>query len=120
MAQLYVARRSPRKGLYLKGENGNQSLLFFLPKADRSHLDQLIRSQLEKQGITNESAVQSVVDRAEAEYERRIKIDEAKKEIRRLMQLKLEGATLIQNGYRKWVPAFYMSNGRSTPALNNK
>ena len=107
--RLYVARRAPRKGLYLPmGQNSqNPSLLFPLTRSldPRSgELDELIRIELEKLGITKESDVQAVIDKAEEDYELRIKVEEARKEVRRLMDLKREGYSLMQRGYKKWVP----------------
>ena len=106
---LYVARRAPRYGLYIptEGTRENPNLIFFLPKTDRSQLDELVRAQLEKQGITNESEVQRIVSEAEEDYERRIKIDESIKEIKRLMALKAEGKTLMSVGHKKWREAYY-------------
>ena len=100
---IYVARRNQRKGLYLK----NQNLMFYLPEMSPAQLDEMIRKQLEKLGITKESDVQAVIDKAEKDYESRVKVDEATREIRRLMQLRADGAKLMQRGFRKWVPAFF-------------
>ena len=107
--RLFVARRKERTGFYLpmQGTKEKPSLLFFLPKVERGQLDELIRSQLQKQGITNEADVKRIVDQAETEYERRIKTVEAEKEIRRLMQIKAEGGKLMQVGRRKWKRTFY-------------
>ena len=108
--RLYVPRPKRRQGLYLPmGQSPkNPSLLFPLTrKLDPSELDEQIRAQLEKVGITKESEVNEIMDKAEADYELRIKVAEASKEIRRLMALKKEGATLMQNGNKKWKQVFY-------------
>lgn len=109
MANLYVARRAPRRGLLLpQGMNrANPGLIFPLDGMERSELDELARALLQKQGITSEADVQAVIDSAEADYEKRIKIGEARQELRRLMALRAEGAKLMQMGFRKWKQAFY-------------
>ena len=110
MPRLYVARRPQRKGLYLPMESVSQnpSLLFPLTKSvDPSQLDELIRIELEKVGITKESEVQAVLDKAEASYEERIKVAEVQKEVRRLLALRAEGKTLMQVGDKKWKQVYY-------------
>jgi len=114
MPRLYVARRNERKGLYIQGTGENPSLIFFLPeRGDRQvsagQLDELIRSQLEKVGITKESDVQAVVAKAEEDYELRVKVEEAKKELRRLMDIRAKGGKLMSVGRGKWAQAFYPS-----------
>ncbi len=106
MGNLYVARRTQRTGLFLPMKK-QSDLMFFLPKVDRSELDEIIRANLAKVGITDESQVQGIVDKAEVEYERRIKVAEAEREVRRLMELKANGAKLMQKGNKKWVETFY-------------
>ena len=110
MANLYVARRDPRKGLLLPmSENAeNPSLLFPLTKKlERSELDELIRNELDKQGITKESDVQAIVDEAERQYEERVKVAEATQEVKRLMGIRQSGGKLMSTGYKKWKQAFY-------------
>lgn len=109
MSRLYIARRAPRRGLLLpQGMNKtNPSLIFPLDGVERSELDELARALLQKQGITKEVDVQAVIENAEADYENRIKVAEARKELRRLMALKAEGAKLMQVGFRKWKQVFY-------------
>ena len=85
----------------------NPSLLFPLDNMDSSELDELIRAQLEKVGVTKESEVQAVIDKAEADSEARIKLEEVRRELRRLMALKKDGARLMQTGFRKWKQVFY-------------
>ncbi len=111
MPKLYVARRTNRLGLYLPmaGTRQNPNLMFFLPKTSGNQLEDLVRSQLSKQGITDEAAVNKVVEQAEQEYEQRLKVQEAEREVRRLMTLRAQGAKLIQVGFRKWKQAFFMS-----------
>lgn len=109
MSKLYIARRAPRRGLLLpQGMNkANPGLIFPLDGVDRSELDELARALLQKQGITKEADVQAVIENAEADYEARIKVKEARRELRRLMALKAEGAKLMQVGFRKWKRVFY-------------
>lgn len=111
MSKLFVARRPQRRGLFLPMQSSKlvPSLIFPLDKTDPSELDELIRAQLEKLGITKESDVQAIVEKAEQDSEMRIKVEEARKELRRLMELKKQGATLMQNGFRKWSPVFFPS-----------
>lgn len=66
-----------------------------------------MRSELAKQGVTKESVINKIVDEAEKQYEMRIKIAEAKAEVKRLMGIKAGGGKLMQVGYRKWKQAFY-------------
>lgn len=115
MSRLLVARRAPRQGLYLPMEQTGKSpsLLFpLLRKTDEGELDEQIRIQLEKAGITKESDVQAVLDKAEADYELRVKVGEVKKEVRRLMALRAEGKSLMQVGRHKWREVFYRPIGR--------
>ncbi len=110
MPNLYVARRAKRKGLHLQmqGTRENPNLMFVLPKRnDRSELDNLVRGILAKQGITEESEVQSLIQQAEMQSEERIKVNEAIRELKRLMALKAQGAKLMQVGNKKWKEAFY-------------
>jgi len=114
MPRLYVARRKNRKGLCLPmGQvSQNPSLLFPLTKStDPGLLEEQIRIELEKVGISDESEVQAVLDKAEADYEFRIKVEEARKELRRLMALRAEGKTLMSVGNKKWKEVFYRPIG---------
>lgn len=114
MSKLYVARRALRRALFLPQgmSKSNPSLIFPLDKLDPSELDEQIRSQLAKVGVTKESDVQAVIERAEIDSEARVKLGEVRRELRRLMDLRAEGARLMQKGFRKWVPAFYPSSKR--------
>ncbi len=109
MANLYVARRAGRRGLCLPQEMSkvNPSLIFPLDNTERSELDELVRAQLSKLGITKESEVQAVVDKAETDSEAKVKLAETRKELRRLMSLRAEGASLMQVGFRRWKQVFY-------------
>ena len=111
MSKLHIARRPKRRGLLIaKGSgigNDNKMLLFPLDGLDSNELDELIRAILAQGGVTNEAEVQAVIDRAEEEVEIRIKVAEARAEIRRLMALRGQGLSLMQRGYRKWVEVFY-------------
>lgn len=109
MGNLYVARRPRRKGLFLPmlGNRASPSLLFPLEGVDRSELDELVRAILAKGGVTSESDVQAVVEQAEKDSEVRIKVAEAHKEIKRLMNEKRKGNRLMQVGFRKWLPVWF-------------
>ena len=117
MSKIYIARRKQRAGLLLPmaGTPANPSLIFNLPEKgvekerqiDSSYLDELIRIQLGKVGITKESDVQAVVEKAEQDYEYRVKLEEIKKELRRLMDLRAEGKKLMQRGFRRWKEVYY-------------
>lgn len=114
MSQLWIARRTQRKGFYLpmRGTKDNPSLMFFLPKMDSGHLDEFVRSELGKQGVTKETEVTAIVEKAETDYEHRRKVEEAEAELKRLMELKRNGATLMQVGFRKWKEVFYPATKR--------
>ncbi len=109
MGSLFIARRPNRKGLLLPqdGNRGNPSILFPLESVDRSELDNLIRAILAKQGVTDESEIQQIVEKAEVDAEVRIKVSEARAEVRRLMKLRASGLTIMQRGFRKWKECFY-------------
>jgi hypothetical protein len=110
MSRIWVARRANRVGLYLPMGQVKQSPSILVPLTkhlDKSELDELVRSGLEKQGVTKESEVQSVVDEAEKGYELRVKTQEASKEVRRLLLLKSEGKKLMQVGHKKWKEAHF-------------
>ena len=94
--------------LPMAATRANPSLLFPLDRTtDGDTLDDLVRQQLAKQGITKESDVQAIVDKAELEYEQRIKVQEASREVRRVMRIKEEGASITQRGFRKWKQASF-------------
>ena len=111
---LYIARRAPRKAVYLPmGQvSQNPSLIFPLVKTSQGELEDLVRAELSKQRITSESEVQAIVDKGEEEYEKRIKVAEARKEVRRLMGLRSEGKKLMQVGFRKWKEVYYPATKR--------
>ena len=109
MSILYIARRPQRRGLLLSmgGSKANPSLLFPLDGVERGELDELIRAILAKGGVTAEAEIQAIVEKAERDSEIRIKVAEAKAEVRRLMKIRAAGGRLIQMGFRKWKQAFY-------------
>ena len=121
MTELYVARRKERKGLYIPmgGTAENPGLVFFLPEKgvlperqiSSGQLDEMIRKQLELVGITKESDVQAVVEKAEEDYEYRVKVEEVKKEVKRLMDIRAQGGKLMRVG-GKWKQAFYPTGGK--------
>lgn len=104
MGNLTVVRRPQRPALYLPMGQTKKDPSIVIPfyKIDRSELNDIVRLELAKQGITDEPTVQAVIEEAEVQYEQRVKTEETRKELRRLMQLKKEGATLISAGYKKW------------------
>lgn len=91
----------------MKGNKDNPNLVFPLDPIDPSELDELIRAILAKQGVTDEKEIQAVIEKAEQDSEIRVKVNEARAELRRLMDLKKSGAKLMQRGFRKWVPVHY-------------
>ena len=109
MSELYVARPKRRLALRIPMEATREKPTLLLPLylTDRSELDELIRAQLEKLGVTKESDVQGIIEKTETDYELRCKVDDARKELRRLMALRGEGKSLMQVGNRKWKEAFY-------------
>lgn len=106
--KLLVVRRPHRRGLLIANgmSKANPGLLFSLDGVDAGELDELIRAILAKGGITAEAEVQAIIERAEEDAEVRLKVAEAKAEIRRAMEIRKKGLSLIQRGYRKWVECF--------------
>ena len=78
----------------MEGNRSNPSILFPLDGVDNSELDDLVRAILFKQGVTDESEIQAVIEKAEKDSEIRLKVYKARKEIRRLMLLKSQGAKI--------------------------
>ncbi len=109
MPKIWIARRTQRMGFYLpmQGTEKKPNLMFFLTKMGEGHLDQLVRSELEKQGVTDEGQIHSLIEQAEKDYEHRVKTQETIKELRRLMAIKAAGGKLMQMGFRKWKQVFY-------------
>jgi len=110
MSKLVVARRPKRRGLLVArglGTKKNPMLLFPLDGVDPGELDELIRAILEKQGVTEESEIQAIIEKAEQDSEIRIKVAETKAEVRRLMAIRARGGKLMQRGFRRWVQVFY-------------
>ena len=98
-----------RMGLYLPMGQTRESPSLIIPfyKMDKSELEHIVRANLDKQGITDESYIQDVIIEAETQYENRRKVHEASKELKRLMTLKAEGAKLMQLGAKKWREVYY-------------
>ena len=120
MSRIAIVRRPERKGLYLAKGIGSRSLLFPLGSIERGELDELIRGILAKQGITNETEIQAVIDAAEKDAEMRIKIAEVRAETARLMEIRRKGGKLMSIGFRKWAQAFYPSTNTLTKAAASK
>lgn len=89
---------------------GNPSLIFPLAQTDNSELDELVKATLEKQGRLGE--VNKLMEQAELDYENRIKVAEARQELRRLMGMRGEGMKLMQRGFRKWQQVSYRPIGK--------
>ena len=110
MPKIYIARRANRIGYYLpmEGTINNPSVVFPLtPHQENEELDELVRRVLEKQGVSGEREVQRIAEKAEEEYEKRVKVAEARRELHRLMDLKKEGKKLMQVGNKKWKEVYY-------------
>ncbi len=110
MAQIYVARRVMRKAVFfpMQGTKQNPSLIFpMTAKTEMGEMDELVRRILEKRHITNEKEVQALVANAEQGYEDRRHLQEARKELHRLMDIKAKGGKLMQKGFRQWKQVFY-------------
>ena len=91
-----------RKGLLLQ----NHNLVVFLPGTNGSQVQEIVAKQLELQGVRPADHGR-IVDEANAEYERRVKVEETVVELKRLMAIRADGGKLMRNGYRKWKQAFY-------------
>ena len=105
---LWVARRPQRKGLWIQreGTKDKPDLVFYLNRGlDSGQLAEMISKQLESQGVRKEDHAK-IVAKAEEQYEQRIKVEEAEKELKKLRAFKANGATLIQRGFKKWSPAY--------------
>ena len=107
MPDVSIIRPNRRKALYLSKGVGRMNLIFPLESVEKGELDQLVRAILAKGGVTNEAEVQAVIERAELDYEVRVKVAEARAEVRRLLALRWQGLSLIQSGFRKWKEAFF-------------
>lgn len=109
MANLAFARDANRLGLYVPLGQTKESPSLVVPfyKIDKSELDEIVRANLAEQGITDEADVQAVIDEAEVQYEQRRKVEEARKELRRLMAIREGGGKLMSVGNKKWKQAFY-------------
>ena len=109
MPGISIHWRKNRKGLLLPmmGTKANPMLLFPLESVEKSELDELVRAILAKGGITEESEINAIIERAERDSEIRIKVAEAKAEVRRLMSLRYQGKKLMQIGWRKWKEVYY-------------
>ena len=109
MGSLSFQRNPNRLGLYIPMGQTKESPSLVIPfyKMERSELDDIVRLELAKQGITDESTVQAICDEAEEQYEQRRKVAEAQVELRRLMELKRQGAKLMLMGDGKWKEVFY-------------
>ena len=109
MTELFVVRAPKRVGLLLEmaGTAQKPNLIFFLPKMSPGQLDQKVRDELAKQGVTKESDINSIIGKAEVQYETRLKINEVNTEFKRLMEIRRNGGKIMQRGYRKWVQVFH-------------
>src|SRR3990167_831533 len=109
MSRLLIARRPQRKGLLveMRGTKANPNLLFPLYGIEPGELDDLVRAIIAKGGVTEESEVQAIIEKAEQDAEVRIKVAEAKAEVRRLMKIRAMGGKLMQVGFRKWKQVFH-------------
>src|SRR3989304_5051921 len=108
MPNKQIARPSKRQALFIaQGQVGKKALIVPLYKIEKGELDQLVRGILAKGGVTEESEVQTVIEKVEESYEARIHVAEARAEVRRLMKIRAAGGKLMQSGYRKWKQVFY-------------
>ncbi len=110
MSRTYIVRDKGRKFLFMPQDatKKNPSTIIPLYKTDRGELDELVRAQLEKRGVSGESALNDAIEKSENYREGRQKKIEASREIHRLMAIRAEGHSLMQLGFRKWKEAFYM------------
>ena len=107
MSKFYVARRKVRKGVFLTGV-GNQNLMFVMPeKMSQRELDELVRATLAKQGITKELEINAIIEKGEEAYIRRVKVQEAMAELKRLREIRANGGKLMMVGDKKWKQVFY-------------
>ena len=115
MPNIFIERTPERRGLLLPlgGTAEKPSLMFvFNHKLDRSELDHIIRANLATQGITDEAEIQTIINKAEIQYEQKLKNLETMREAKRLLEIRAKGGKLMSTGYRKWAQAFYPSGGK--------
>jgi len=116
MPKLYVAMRPERKALFLPmgRDSKSPSLIFPLIKnlRDPSELEEHVRKQLAKLGITKEADIQALMDKEAENYEARIKLAEARKLLRKYMDIKKKSGKLMQTGHKKWSEVSYRPIGR--------
>ncbi len=113
MGNLTFQRDDHRLGLYVPLGQTKESPSLVVPfyKMERSELDDIVRLELSKQGITDEAAVQAICDEAETQYEERRKVEEARQELKRLMEIRARGGKLMSVGNKKWAQVFYRPIG---------
>lgn len=106
MGSLTFQRDNRRSGLYIPLGQTKESPSLVVPfyKMERSELDDIVRLELSKQGITDEAEIQAICDEAETQYEERRKVEEASKDLRKYMELRRQGFSLISKGHKKWAP----------------
>ena len=110
MTKIWIARRKEREALLLPTLGTRKKPWIIIPlndKLERSELDELVRGQLEKQGVSSESAVHNMVEKAEQRYEQRIKTKESSERLNQYLEWRKQGLKLMQVAFRKWAPVFY-------------
>jgi len=74
----------PRKAILLQPPNGGQIILP-LHKLGKSQRDEILDAELEKAGVPKEQR-QSVIEKAEKDYENRVHVAQVRNEIRRRLE----------------------------------
>ena len=87
MPDLWIAHKTPRKGLILPlaGTRASPNILIPLHKMSKQELAETIDGLLEKRGIPKEERG-IIIEEAEKQYYRRIKTHEAQLEIKRRLE----------------------------------
>lgn len=113
MGRLPFVKDPRRLGLYVPLGQTKESPSLVVPfyKMERGELDEIVRAALGEQGITDESTVQAIIDEAETQYEERRKVEEARQNLRKYMNLRKQGKKLMSIGGKKWREVHY-------PAIN--
>ena len=101
MTQFYIARKKPRMAVMLPlgGTRLNPNVIIPLYKMGKSELEEMILAQMEKRGLSHADGTK-VREQAEVDYEERIKVAEARKELRRRLHEQAEFPKLKHGGLK--------------------
>ncbi len=101
MSVIYVARDPNRGAFMLPGEGTPEHPMTLIPlyKLDRSALDEMVKAECQKQGLSEHDA-EVLADAAEEQYEYRMKVKEAAAELRMRIREQARFSKLRWGGLR--------------------